>query len=145
MYLSLLQNVHYYRIVTSGHEEANTKLVSLVGAADIENGKTVMIRSPSADIDMIALLIHHEFDGITILIGNGAGKSRKIMDMSTALFCQQKCNVLAAVHAFSGNDVSSFFRKGKKVVTKLVLQIDEFLDEFYQLRLFNMVTNEGTV
>ena len=140
----MLQNVDYYRIVTSGHEEANTKLVSLVGAADIENGKTVMIRSPSVDIDIITLLIH-EFDGITILIDNGAGKSRKIMDMSTFLFCQQKCDVLAAVYAFSGNGVSSFFREGKKVVTKLVLQIDEFLDAFYQLGLFNLVTEEGTV
>ena len=39
----------------------------------------------------------------------------------------------------------NFFREGKKVVTKLVLQIDEFLDAFYQLGLFNLVTEEGTV
>ena len=70
-------------------------------------------RSPSGDIDITVLFIHHEFDGIIILIGNGIGKSRKIIDMSTSLFCQQKYNVLAAAHAFSGNDyVSSFFWKG---------------------------------
>ena len=87
-------------------------MVTLVGAANIENGKTVMIRSPSGDIGIIALFKHQEFDGITILIGNGIGKSRKIIDMSTSLFCQQKYNVLAAAHAFSGNDyVSSFFGK----------------------------------
>ena len=69
-------------------------------------------RSPSGDIDITVLFIHYEFDGIIILIGNGIGKSRKIIDMSTSLFCQQKYNVLAAAHAFSGNDyVSSFFGK----------------------------------
>ena len=86
---------------SSDHEEADTKLVALVGAANIENCKTVMIRSPSGDIDIIVLFTHHEFDGITILIGNGVGKSRKNIDMSTSLFCQQKFNVFAAVHAFS--------------------------------------------
>ena len=91
-------------------------MVALVGPANIENDKTVMIRSPSGDIDITVLFIHHEFDGITILIGNGVGKSRKIIDMSTCLFCQQKYSVLAEVHAFSGNyHVSSFFFwKGNK-------------------------------
>ena len=128
---------------SSDHEEADTKLVALVKAANIANGKTVMIRSPSGDIDIIVLFILHEFDGITILIDNGVGKSRKIIDMSTSLLCQQKRKALAAVHAFSGNDyVSSFFRKGKKVMWKLVLQNDKFLDAFSQLGLFNSVTDE---
>ena len=103
---------------SSDHEEADTKFAALVGAANIENGKTVMIRSTSGDIDIIMLFIHHEFDGITILIGNGVGKSRKIIDMSS-LFCQQKYNVLATVHAFSRNDyVSSVFGKGINVMRK---------------------------
>ena len=63
---------------SSDHEEADTKLVPLIGAANIENGKAVMIRSPSGDIDIIMLFIHHEFDGITILIGNGVRKSRSM-------------------------------------------------------------------
>ena len=73
----------------SDYKEADTKLVPLAGAANIENGKTVMIWSPSGDIDIIMLFIDHEFDGMTILIGNGVGKSRKIIGMSTSLFCQQ--------------------------------------------------------
>ena len=73
----------------SGYKETDTKLVLLAGAANIENGKTLMIRSPSGDIDIIMLFIDHEFDEITILIGNGVGKSRKIIGMSTSLFCQQ--------------------------------------------------------
>ena len=88
-----------------------------------------MKRSPSGEIDIIMLIILNELDGITILIDNGAGKSRKIIDISTSLLCQQKRKTLAAVHTFSGNDyVSSFFQKVKKVMSKLVLQNDEFPD-----------------
>ena len=106
-------------------------MVALVEAANIANGKTVMIRSPSRDIDIVVLFILHEFDGITILIDNGVRKRRKIINMSTSLLCQQKRKALAAVHAFSGNDnVCSIFWKGKIVMWKLVLQNDEFLDAF---------------
>ena len=90
-------------------------MVALAEAANIANGKMVMIRSLPEDIDIIVLFILHKFDGITILTDNGAGKSRKIIDMSTSLFCQQKGKILAAVHAFSRNDyVSSFSGKVKK-------------------------------
>ena len=46
--LKITQHVAF--VVTeksSDHKEADTKLVPLAGAANIENGKTVMIRSPS--------------------------------------------------------------------------------------------------
>ena len=76
---------------SSDHEEADTKFAALVGAANIENGKTVMIRSPSGDIDIIMLFIHHEFDGITILLGNGVGKSRKITDAIFILPTKIQC------------------------------------------------------
>ena len=49
-----------------------------------------MIRSPSGDIDTIVLFILHEFDGITILIDNGVGKSKKNIDMLTSLLFQPK-------------------------------------------------------
>lgn len=62
----------------SDHEEVDTRLFALVEAAFIVNGKTVTIRSPSEDIDIIMLFLFHEFDGISILIDNGVGKSRKL-------------------------------------------------------------------
>ena len=68
---------HVASVVTeksSDHEEVDTKLVPLDGGANIENDKTVMIRSPSGNIDITLLFILHGFDGITILIGNGVGK-----------------------------------------------------------------------
>ena len=45
-----------------------------------------MIRSPSGDMYIIALIILHEFDRITILSNNGVGKKIKIIDMLTSLF-----------------------------------------------------------
>ena len=89
---------------SSDHEEGRPKLTALVEAANIANGKTVMMRSPSGGIDIIVFFTLHEFDGITILIDNGVEKSRKIMHMSTSLLCQQKRKALATVHAFSAND-----------------------------------------
>ena len=58
----------------SDHEEVDTRLFALVEAAFIVNGKTVTIRSPSEDIDIIMLFLFHKFDGISILIDNGVGK-----------------------------------------------------------------------
>ena len=51
---------------SSDHVEAGTKLVALLEAANIANGKTVVIRSPSRDIDKIVFFTLHEFDGMTI-------------------------------------------------------------------------------
>ena len=53
---------------------------------------TVMIRSPSGDINN-RIIILHEFDGITTLTDNGVGKSRKIMDISTSLLSQQNARL----------------------------------------------------
>ena len=41
---------------SSDHEEAGTKSVPLVGAANSEKGKAVMMRLPSGDIDIIMYL-----------------------------------------------------------------------------------------
>ena len=93
-YLKITQ--HEAFIVTeksSYHEEASTNLVALVETANIANGKTVMIISPSGDIDTIVLFTFHEFDEITILIDNGVGKSRKIIDMSTSLYANKNARL----------------------------------------------------
>ena len=112
---------HEICIVTeklSDHEEADTKFVGLVKAANNENGKTVMVRICSGDIDLIVFFILFEFNRITILIDNGVEKSREITDMSTSLLCQQKCKALAAVHVFWGNDYAPSFLQ-KRVMWKL--------------------------
>ena len=61
------------------------------------------------------LFLLHQFKNKRVLIDNGTGNSRKIIDMSSTNLKQLQRQELTGVHAFSGNDyVSRFFRKGKK-------------------------------
>ena len=108
--------------LTSDHEEADTKLVAFLRASQLPPGSTAMIRSPSGDIDIITLFVCHDFSDTQILIDNGSGKNRKIID------------ALLGMHAFFGNDyVSSFFRKGKLAVWKTVTKNNAFVELFSSL------------
>ena len=125
----------------SDHEEADTKLVALVESSNIASNYSVMVRSPSGDTDILVLFLLHQFDGLRVLIDNGTGKNRKILDMSTSSLSTVYRQELAGMHAFSGNDyVSCFFRKGKKIFWKLIVKNPVFVDAFAELGLFNSVT-----
>ena len=53
---------------------------------------------------------------------------------------------LSGIHAFSGNDyVSSFFRKGKQLFWKKLLEYPDFVDVFSKLGVFNAVTPDRKV
>ena len=69
----------------SNHEEADTKLVALVKAANFTSDDTAMIRSSSGDIDVLALFLAHDFGGTCILVDNGTGKQRKIINITRAV------------------------------------------------------------
>ena len=102
---------------TSGHEEADTKLVALASAADISTGDAIIVRSPSGDIDIPALFVAHDFSGERSFIDNGTGKSRKSIDVTSSTLEFEKKRALIGMHAFSGNDyIPSFFRKGRVAI-----------------------------
>ena len=65
----------------SDHKEADTELVPLVQAAHITPGEAVMVPSPSGDT-ILALFVTHDFNGVQVLVDNGAGKSRKVIDVT---------------------------------------------------------------
>ena len=118
----------------SDHEEADTKLVALARAANISPGDAIMIRSPSGDIDILALFVAHDFGPVRVLIDNGTGKARKIMDVSSSTLDLEKKKALIGMHAFSGNDyVSSFFSKEKVAFWKAMLKRQEFIRLFIEL------------
>eukprot|EP00794_Sanderia_malayensis_P004276 gene4276-biopygen3477 len=83
----------------SNHEEADTKLIALVKAANVPVGDSVMIRSPSGDIDVMALFLGHDFAGIQILIDNGTGLSRKIINITSSTRDNDKRRALIAAHS----------------------------------------------
>ena len=100
--------------LASDHEEADTKLIALVLAADVTPGDAVMVRSPSGDIDILLLFLAHDFAGVQVLIDNGSGKDRKVIDITSSTLPDEQKKALIGMHTFSGNDyVSSFFQKGK--------------------------------
>jgi len=123
----------------SDHEEADTKLVALVNSCNLA-GNTVLVRSPSGDIDILVLFLLHQFENKRVLIDNGTGKSRKIIDMSSTNLTDVQRQALAGMHAFSGNDyVSAFFRKGKRHIWKLLQKNQEYNQTFANLGLFGIV------
>ena len=109
----------------SDHEEADTKLVALVvsyleSVADDDLEQSVMVRSPSGDIDILVLFVLHCF-GSNVFIDNSHGNSRKMFDFKTPTLSILQRQALSGVHAFSGNDyISSFFGKGKHIFWKTV-------------------------
>ena len=61
--------VNLYNGFTSDPEEADTKLVGLVNSYDLLVNQTcVMVRSPCGDIDILVLLLLHQFDGKKVYI-----------------------------------------------------------------------------
>ena len=63
------------------HEKADTKLVALVNAFN-SSGNTVLVRSTTGDINILILFLLVEFENKRVLIDNGTGSSRKIIDTS---------------------------------------------------------------
>ena len=141
--ISVVDN-HIIDDLASDHEEADTKLVALVKASDLPSSHSVMVRSPSGDIAILALFLLH--DGIRVLIDNDTGNARKIIDIHSARLSIEQRRALAGMHAFSGNDyVSSFFRKGKTQVWKEILKNPQFIQVFGNLGNFNFENLEKYV
>ena len=118
----------------SDYEEADTKLVALVRSSTLQAGNTAIIRYPSGDADIVALFLGHEFPNVQILIDNGTGKDRKIIEVTSSELSASRKKVLLGMHAFSGNDyVSCFFRKGKQAIWIAANKKTEFIDLFASL------------
>ena len=50
---------------------ASEKFVALVENSHVDEGDSLMVRSPSGDIDILLLFLLHQFDGKNVLIDNG--------------------------------------------------------------------------
>ena len=108
------------------------------------NTEGVMIRSPSGDVDIIALFLYHDmFISANLFIDNGVGAQRRVLDISSSNLSTEKRKALLGLHSFSGNDyVSSFFRKGKVTCWKKMCIRDEFLSALATLGMEYQVSDE---
>ena len=103
-------------------------------------------QTDDADIDILVLVLLHFSSDKTIIVDNGTGQSRKILNMNTSRLSQIERNALAGMHSFSGNDyVSSFFRKGKVLFWKKIKSCPEYLNTFSELGNFNHTDLESFV
>ena len=77
-----------------------------------------VLRSSSGDIDIPVILLANEMLAYIpgcLCRGNGAGKNRKVMDLSFCSLLKDQKKALLGMHAFTGNDyVSSFYGEGNK-------------------------------
>ena len=93
----------------SDHEEADTKLVALVKTANLPRDKSVLIRSPSGDIDILVLFVAYQFDGIKMLIDNGTGKERSMIFHRVVSPFSGKRHSLACTHLLAMTTYHGFF------------------------------------
>lgn len=79
-------------------------------------------------------MLGNECENLKVIIDNGSGKSRRLLDLSQCQLTEIQKQALLGIHAFSGNDyVSSFFRKGKKTWWKVVKDDENLLKVFAEL------------
>ena len=77
------------------------------------------------------MLLANEMPNLLVYVDIGAGKNRKVMDLSSCSLSKDQKKALLGMHVFTGNDyVSSFLRIGKQVCWKLIKDIAEFLQIF---------------
>ena len=131
------QRVETIDELPTNHEEADTKICYLLHHAveSNNNEETVcVVRSSSGDIDIPVILLANEMPNLLVYVDNGAGKNRKVMDLSSCSLSKDQTKALLGMHVFTGNDyVSSFLWKGKQVCWKLIKDSAEFLQIFGEL------------
>ena len=131
------QRVETIEELQTNHEEADTKTCYVLHHAvqSNDNEETVcVVRSSSGDIDIPVILLANEMPNLLVYVDNGAGKNRKVIDLSSCSLSKDQKKALLGMHAFTGNDyVSSFLRKGKQVCWKLIKDSAEFLQIFGEL------------
>lgn len=128
------------------HEEADSKIAFMIKHATRGNseGTVCMVRSSSGDIDIPVILVALAGELNTrVLIDNGTGKSRKILDVSACKLSEKQKKALLGLHSFTGNDyVSSILRKGKQLCWKHVKENSAFLDLFASLGNSQSITSD---
>ena len=98
------------------HKEADSQLVAYAyHASAFSSG--IMIRYPSADVDISILFVYHKLR-CQIYLDNGTNKNRHIYDLNVFSMPEKHKDALPGNHGMGGNDyVGGFFRKRKKSCT----------------------------
>ena len=97
------QKVETIEELRTNHEEVDTKISYLLHHAvqTNNNEETVcVVRSSSGDIDIPVILLADEMLNLLAYVDNGAGKNRKVMDLSSCSLSKDQKKALLGMHAF---------------------------------------------
>ena len=93
-----------------------------IHALNRDQVRSIIVRSPSGDIDIIVIMIGLLLEEQTrCFLDTGSGNNRKGLWLSDVDMSQDLKQALIGFHSFTGNDyISSFFRKGMVACWKVV-------------------------
>ena len=99
----------------SNQEETDTRVVVYLKHAVKLGYESAVVRSPDTDICLI-LLHHAQSIDLTIYLDTGSGKHRRLENVSELAksMGSEYCSAILGLYVFTGEDVTSAFkRKGK--------------------------------
>lgn len=118
-----------YDDLISNQEEADTTVVLHTLEALRTTDGNVCIRSPSGDTDILVIAIGIITERPRVLIDSGNGDQRRKIWFYSIDLNENLRKAIIGFHAFSGNDyISAFFRKGKQICWKKMLESDTFIE-----------------
>ena len=109
----------------SNQEEADTK-VTLHTMNILEEGFTVVLRSPSEDTDIMALALALISDLTNLFMDYGNGKNRKRLSLGEIRLQSEK-EALIGFHSFTGNDyIPLYSERARSIVGRLQKAVKPF-------------------
>ena len=99
-----------------------------------KSGLGIVLRSPSGDTDITALVVALIDDRNRVLYDYGNGDNGKIFWLNSINISEKQRSAIIGFNSLTGNDhVSSFFRKGKKRCWEVAIKNSSFLAAFAKL------------
>ena len=103
--------------LASNQEEADSRVIlHALNPLESDEVESVIIRSPSGDVDICVLVTHHLYlHKETVFLDNRKSDTRELIPLSSIDLPNGHRTAILGFHTFTGNGyVSSFFGKGKK-------------------------------
>ena len=122
--------------LSSNQEEADTKLLlHCKHAFDSSGDKSVIVSSPSGDVDVNTLFLSLFTEKLDkIYLDYGTRKASKFLKIASIDMYDEHKSSLIGFHAFTGNDyVFPIFRKSKKACWKVLKKNNRFIIAFSYL------------
>ena len=118
----------------SSQEEADTRMILHCDriAHSCPETSVIIVRSPDKDVLVLLVKFSQSIDQ-DVLFDTGMGNKRRLLNVKDIISEKgpELCNILPALHLFTGYDTtSSFVRRGKTGPLKVLEKRSEFIHTF---------------